>query len=326
METLNTVNTIMTILCIVAVALFAGIILFNYLNKKRRYLREDEAGFTGIDYANASEIVPFDDIKDGMIIENGGRRFSAVILTASGDFYNTSAGEMIRKQNGYISFIRTIREDISYRQSPENVNLEYTKQKYDAAYRNVEQLLYNATEDFKELKLRYDAFMERDKKAPKEIEDAIYKLSRQIKAYNWRLCHIEDQKNLCSIMSGPDSDNERFLKAYCVSWESVRGVLGDGIPEPMVYKKGKEELDGKCEQLIRALKAAGLSARRAGTEELIDLCRKHSRPLTGNLLSASDVMKNTDWDTDVIRTDSFNDMKNRYRQEMAERMLYPNGA
>ena len=78
--------------------------------------------------------------------------------------------------------------------------------------------------------------------------------------------------------------------------------------------------------MIRALKAAGLSARRAGTQELIDLCCKHSRPLTGNLMSISDTMENTDWDTDVVRTDSFNDLKDRYRKEMAERMLFPYGA
>lgn len=327
MQLLNQIQTIL-MLTIVLIGLFSVIIFLVYFFYRKKNGEVDGK----YDMARTAEVydssgfLPIEDIRNGMIIDDDGQRFTAAILCSGSDFYSDNIDEKVRKQKAYISFWHTVREDICYRQSPEDINLGHTIEKYRNAYGRIEMQLFSVNEEYEKRREVYDRARRSGQTPDPAFEDMLIKLQEKQKHLSWRLKHIQDEIALCESMSGNSTENEKKQKAYIFSWHDAGGIRGTGLKKDQLEDMASRELEAKASRMIHMLSSAGVTAKRATTADLIDLVRRTTHPYTGNLFSYAEMEKNSVVDGDFIRTDSFRKLKDEYRKEVIERTVFGNGS
>lgn len=270
---------------------------------------------------DAEHLLPFDDIRNGMVIDDGGKRFTAAIICSGSDFFNDNYDEKVRKQNAYVGFWHTIRDDICYRESPESVDLSHTINKYKAARRKVESELYGASSEYSQMRNYYNVETGNGRMVPLAFENRMIALQKAMERLEWRISHIDDELRLCSSLSDVRSGNEKKQKAYIFSWFDKGGINGLNLEGEELERRAAEELDSIAARMIRSLSGSGVSARRATTEELIDMFRRVIHPVRGSLYGAADLMEETDWDGEPVLTDSVAAMNRDHIDDIADRIV-----
>lgn len=317
------IDQILTIILICVIALTAvTVISAIVLSKRKKPLSgvEKEDGKQH-KFEDASSLVPIDDIRDGMIIDENGGRFTGVLICSGSDFISAPIDAKVSAQNAYMGFWHSLMTDISFRQSSESVNLNYHIDKLNAAYQNVQEERYNLTENMKTALEIYKEAIQNGEVIEKETEEGIAKTERRIRSLDWRLSHIEDEIRHASRMSTSAALDKR-VKVYCFSWKPQAGVLSAQTGGKELYEQAISELDKLGRQMARQLSMTGAIARRATDDEIMDLFRHQMRPYSSDLFATKDIMSDTTWKDDVVTTDSFKKIKEQYRREVVERLTY----
>lgn len=305
------------ILVLLAAACVGAVIFVRRKGKQK--LQEDGKKYRNYETADAAEFIPIENIRDDMIVDEGGRRFLAVIKCRGSDFYKSNLAEKVRIKNSYVAFIQALTGPISYRQHGEDIDMGHTLKRYQAAYEKCLGETFQLTESYKEGKGLFDKIRGTGDSQEKELADYLVKSQKKIEAYNWRLVHLESQMRYIEQVSGP-ANQQKALQAYVVEWESGAGVLTESLTEEELYRKASLELDKKCRSMIHQLSAAGVTAIRCKTPELIDMCRRHFRPVTGNRYTMQDIMDSS-FGEGIITTDEMDHMDEELDAELADRFL-----
>lgn len=305
------------ILVLIAGICIALVIIVRRNGKKK--LKDGVKNYRQYDISDASDFIPIEDIKEDMIIEKGGRRFVAVIKCRGSDFYKSNLAEKVRIKNNYTAFMQALTGPITYRQHGEDIDMGYTKKRYQAAYSKCLSETYQLTEDYKECKRVFEQLRGTGNAEEEELADYILKCQKQLEALNWRLVHMESQMRYIDQVSGHDANQQRQQQTYVVDWEGESGILSETLSEEELCKKAKEELDKKCRGMIHQLSSAGVSATRCQTMELIDICRRHFKPLEGNRFTIQDIVDSS-FGEDIITVDR-DRMEEEYDMELAERFM-----
>lgn len=312
-------NDLISILQIVIVLIFllivAALFGFMYYKKKSRKLLTHDDDFRTIPCIDSKDYIPIEDIADNMIIDKGRKRFSAVIKCSGFDFYNANIDEKVRKQGAYQSFLLALSNDITYRQYGEDIDLDYTIDKYENAYKNLQKDLFFLKENYMQAKAMYD-----NQKAAGNIEASLEEYlitaGKTMRSYDWRLFHLESQIDYLKARTSPAYGMQRLIETYVVSYEKPVGFFAEELTEEELHKKAIVELDKICRQKIRQLSEAGVGATRVETIELIDMFRKHYKPYTGNLYPMKKVEESSYFD-DVV-TGSENNLSAQLDNELDE--------
>lgn len=322
---MNYINKITTYVVVGAVILIllavvcVGVVIFVRRNGKQK-LKEEGKNYRNYGLSDVAEFIPIENIRDDMIVDQGGRRFLAVIKCRGSDFYKSNLAEKVRIKNSYVAFIQALTGPISYRQHGEDIDMGHTFKRYQAAYDKCLGETFQMTENYKECKAEFDKIRGKGDPQEEELAEYLVRGQKKIEAYNWRLVHLESQMRYIEQVSGPGANQQKALQTYVVEWESGTGVLSETMTEEELYRKASLELDKKCRSMIHQLGAAGVTAIRCQTPELVDICRRHFRPITGNRYTMQDVMDSS-FGEGIITTDGLDHMDQELDAELADRFL-----
>ncbi len=299
------------VVIVLFVILMAVLLIYR---KKSKQLMVEENAPEERRIGSVDAMVEVEDIADNMIIEKGRKRFVAVLRCTGGDFMRLDPSEQERVQYQYINFWLAQNERICYRQYGEDIDLSGTVDMYEKAHDRIEAELFNYVEDRKALKKKFDVCDEGTDRL--EIAGALRILDRKIKAYNWRILHLEDQLEHIGRISGPAAGRQRMIQTYVVSWSPDTGIAGPQLTDEEVYEKAQIELDKMCRDKARLLSDAGAIAQRCRTDELVDMCRCFYRPLSGNRFGA-DALAETSFFDDVVTGESVESRNRRVNEQAA---------
>ena len=143
---------------LIVILLGAALVAIILFKRKKRNLLNEEDSPEKKNYKNALDLVKIDDIADDMIITEGRKSFIAVLKCRGADFLRSDLDEQVRTEYAYVNFWLAQDTPITYRQYGEDINLEYTIGRYEKARRTLESDVFNAEEDRKALKSRFEKF------------------------------------------------------------------------------------------------------------------------------------------------------------------------
>lgn len=322
MNFINRITMYVAIGAIVLVLLASVLIAVIFIVRRNgsRKIKEEGENYRKYGADDVANYIPIDDICNDMIIEAGGKRFVAVIKCSGSDFYKANLGEKVRIKNNYIGFFQTLTGPITYRQHGEDIDMGHTTKRYRSAYDKLMDITFQMAEDYKECKTLFDQIRGTDDKREPELASYLARQQRKLEAYNWRLLHMESQMRYIDHVSGAGANLQKALQVYVVDWESEGGILADSLSERELLLKAEKELDKKCRSMIRQLSSAGVPAARCRTPELIDICRRHFKPVTGNRYTMQDI-HDSSFGEEIITTDNMNRLDEEFDNELADRFL-----
>ena len=315
-----TAYTVVFIAVVVILFVILMIALLVYRRKSKQLIVEEEAP-SERRIGSVEAMVDVEDIVNDMIIEKGRKRFVAVLRCTGGDFLRLDPSEQERVQYQYINFWLAQNDRICYRQYGEDIDLSGTVDMYVKARDGLEADLFNYVEDRKALKKRFDACEDGPDRL--EIAGALRSLDRNIKAYRWRLIHLDDQIEHIGKISGPAAGRQRMIQTYVVSWTPDAGITGPQLTDEEVFEKAQTELDKLCRDKARLLSDAGAVAQRCRTEELVDMCRCFYRPLSGNRFG-TEVLTETSFFDDIVTAESVESRNRRINEQAARAYMTEN--
>jgi hypothetical protein len=323
MKLLNQIKIILLMLIFIIILLAALTMAALILYKKKRDVRlKKEVNYRHIIEVDSEEFVPIEDdgIKDQMIIEKGGKRFTAIIRCRGFDYYTSNVEEKIRTKNHYVSFMSSLTEPMTYRMYGEDINMENTMKMYQGAKENTEEMLYNLSESYKEAQADWEAVKGTGSVKEEELYKYLLDLQKKLISFDWRLFHIEDQINYISKVSGPAAGRQKLAQTYVISWKNPGGPLSNYLSDEELYKKAIVELNKSCRTKIRQLNDCGVSAYRCSNDELLDMCRKHYHPKSSNIYTIKDIQNSVYFD-EIATTNSIDTMNYEFEDSLVEEIM-----
>lgn len=305
---------LVVLVVILVLSAVIGIGLFYYMNvvkKKRKSAKDiDYSSFNRRDAKDYIQMI--DDIKDDMIIADDMTRFIGVIECQGYDFYSAHMIEQGNTVQGYLGFINIIDKPITYRQYSKSVDLEYTIKKYLKAYDAVCEKLDKAINKLDEIQLALKKEMSSDRMNIYLKEQELTK--RSIDAFEFRKFHLEDQLGYIDVNSG-STTTPLISSCYVLEWIYNPMEFSVDLSEYEILERAKNELTAQANAKISSLSNSGVKAKRCSTIELIDMCRRHSQPISSERYRIRDVVGSSYFE-DITTSDSAKKINENIRKTL----------
>lgn len=287
----NMVKVAQLIAIIIAIVIvLAGLYAYWYLKvRKKKKVTEETINYDALERKDSIDFCKFDDIKDDMIITDGGTRFIGIIKARGFDYFQSRASEQNMTEGGYGMFINSITQPITFRQYTKAVDLDGVRENYKNAYDRTEQMLFNLNEDFNRLTSQYYDLKSEDKLTDEiewELLSQCENLASKIEVYDYRRLHLADNLNYIDQVSKVTSPEKVQTYVYDWTYDPLMGV--SDLTDAEIHKKAITELKRKGDAYIHALGNAGVRASRVRNDELVQMMRRHFHPLTANVFTAKD--------------------------------------
>ena len=222
----------LTILVLGAAAIW--LIRMRKKNLKTKKAETEERGL----FAQTDELVPIDEIGPGFIVTNGGKKFIVVLKCGGSDFYTKPIGEKVRVKNNYAAFISEFTSRVTYRIYGEDINMDGTVREYEKILTNLQDMLFETNEDYKALRKEFETVRsDFDSVETRERSKQLLQLQKKIKAYSWRIRHVESQLAYIAKVSGPDAARQNLIQTYIVSWSAPPDLAGSSETFKGRYQK-----------------------------------------------------------------------------------------
>lgn len=287
----NMVKVVQLIAIIIAIVIvLVGLYAYWYLKvRKKKKVTEETINYDALERKDSIDFCKFDDIKDDMIITDGGTRFIGIIKARGFDYFQSRASEQNMTEGGYGMFINSITQPITFRQYTKAVDLDGVRENYKNAYDRTEQMLFNLNEDFNRLTSQYYDLKSEDKLTDEiewELLSQCENLASKIEVYDYRRLHLADNLNYIDQVSKVTSPEKVQTYVYDWTYDPLMGV--SDLTDAEIHKKAITELKRKGDAYIHALGNAGVRASRVRNDELVQMMRRHFHPLTANVFTAKD--------------------------------------
>lgn len=287
----NMVKVVQLIAIIIAIVIvLVGLYAYWYLKvRKKKKVTEETINYDTLERKDSIDFCKFDDIKDDMIITDGGTRFIGIIKARGFDYFQSRASEQNMTEGGYGMFINSITQPITFRQYTKAVDLDGVRENYKNAYDRTEQMLFNLNEDFNRLTSQYYDLKSEDKLTDEiewELLSQCENLASKIEVYDYRRLHLADNLNYIDQVSKVTSPEKVQTYVYDWTYDPLMGV--SDLTDAEIHKKAITELKRKGDAYIHALGNAGVRASRVRNDELVQMMRRHFHPLTANVFTAKD--------------------------------------
>ena len=290
------------VLAALVIVVIAGAAFFVFSKKKKKAFKESyhSADYAGLSRSDTKDYLKFDDIIDNVIITDNWRRFLGVIDCAGFDFYSMSAQEQLNVMKNYMPFINTIDQPITYRQYCSPADMEDATINYTEALRKVLAMISETCLQIDELTSQHSGDLSAEDIAA--YDRRIAELSKNLDVYEFRRLHILDELAYIEEYSG-NKVAPILTETYVFEWSADRLESADAMTKEQIFAKAKAELDAIAAAKIHALQASGVKPRRCSSEELIDMFRRHSLPVSSERFKKRDLRK-ADFDADIISSGS----------------------
>ncbi len=311
MQILNTLTGLLNYLLYGIIGLMlaaaAGIFIIYRKRGQRRRIQEDETDYSTLQRLDSASFLKIDDICNDMIITENKRRFVGAIVCRGFDFYSAQADEQAATGMNFLSFIDTLNAPVTYREYSKAVDLEQTMKLYGKAYENVQRELYNAIEDQKALTASMKKERDMSLADVEKYDAELHKLQKRIDALKFREFHVRDQVKYAERYSGnkmvPDIE-----QTWLFEWKYNPMDYPIDLTEEQVKRKAMQELASKERSMSHALSGAHVKAKRCRTEQLIDMCRRYSAPISAARFKMGDLQKSSYFD-DINTSDALDALR-----------------
>lgn len=264
---------------------------------------EKESGGTGnVVLLDTKRLVSkVEDIEDGIITTDDGKRFIAAITCRGMDFYNESSTEQLSIMRGYQEFWNIANSPMTYRLYSKAVDLDTSKERYMNKYRETRVDLDSIEREIQ------TAIARRASEA-----EVLYLRNEYARCEN-RMKHLEAQMQYMDFYSSTDIVMD-LTQDYIFDWTYEPGLVDAKLTKAEIFKKAKAELMAIAGQKITALSAAGVKARRCTNDEILDAFRRNSKPITSEEYKQRAVSGSSFYE-DIITSDSIDNMVAAIREE-----------
>lgn len=297
-------NIALVVLIILLIAA-AFCIVFVFLSKRNRSrkITEDLVDYSQLDRYDSADYLKLEDIRDKMVITDNGNRFIAVIKAQGYDFYSAPEAEQGATAAGFMAFVGTIDKPMTYRQSSKIMDTEDMRNMYSDSLAKVQEKLFHAIEDRRDIvvAMKQNADMTEDE--VRTYESELGELQNKIDALQWREFHIQDQIAYIDHYSGdgvmPDEE-----ETWIVEWEYDPMNFARDLTKEEIYQRAQQELEAICSAKIHGLSNSGVKGKRCSTEELIEMNRRYSAPISAGRYKLKDILNSTFFEDINTSTDA----------------------
>lgn len=291
-DNLTRMINIFLVIMIVLAAIFFSVMFYLRKQKKGRGLAESEMDYSSFEREDSESYVQFDDIRDGMIICDGGTRFVGAISVYGFDFYHASPELQAQIQQNFVGFINTITTPTTYRQYSKAVDLEHTLEIYQKAYQNLELQLFDAVEDLRDIENALRVAGELEQEQSILYERRIKELKTRKESLEWRRQHMRDEIAYIKRSSGGNVAPER-MQTWVFDWSYNPASFTMNMTKEQIYKRALNEVSNCANTKIDALQKCHVRAVRCTTEDLIEMTRRYSSPISANRFPMRSVLKSS---------------------------------
>lgn len=297
---MNKITQIFMILLVILVGIAAVVfaIFFSRKNKrKKNSITEEEFVITQFNRKDMRDYVKhIEDIRGDMIITDGGNRFVAVLKCTGFDLFYESADRQLATVRGMYGFTNTITKPMTYRQFSKPVDLEYTLKRYQDALNARSEELFHVQEDIRDM----ESNLKRDKNALSDADVSLYEREIQAarkkeKALRFRCFHLQDELRALGKYTGGNMDPET-VETWIYEWSYDPYDFTYDMSQEEIYYRAMKELYSIGRTKIHALANCGVRASRCTTDELIDMCRWYSAPVSAERYKLSDIKASSYFD------------------------------
>ena len=268
------------------------------MRKKSLKTKKAETEERGL-FSQTDELVPIDEIGPGVIVTNGGKKFVVVLKCGGSDFYTKPIGEKVRVKNNYAAFISEFTSRVTYRIYGEDINMDGTVREYERILTELQDMLFETNEDYKALRKEFETVRsDFDSIETRERSKQLLLLQKKIKAYSWRIRHVESQLAYIAKVSGPDAARQNLIQTYVVSW-SAPPDLAAILTKEELYQEAAKHLKEDIKKLLHNLAECDVKAVPCSKAELFNMLHTHYHPISGNRFHFDDLLE-SNWDSRIM--------------------------
>lgn len=255
-----------TLIALLALIVFIiiGLIVFLLLTKKKenepRVFGENAVKQTavGLPYDDIKNFLPFDDIKDGMIVQEKGERFTMLVECKGINYYLMSEAEKISVEEGFIQFLNSLRFPIQIYIQSRTINLDDSIRSYSEKLEKI-QMEFNRMLDKFQLLSKQGDYSE-------ELLELGYQLEKKEKVLNYTRDLID---NIAFLTQNSNVLQKKYYIA--VSYHLQEAGIANSMSTDDLYRVAYTELTNRAESICGGLISSGVEAQILDTYELTEV-------------------------------------------------------
>lgn len=289
-QIIGVADTIVNIIfIIVGVALVVGVIYLKFISprKKKKDGFSEEKKKDGKVENSRLFLNDVEDIRDGIVVTDHGTRFLAAIKCGGYSFFSDTAPGQYHTMDAYQRFFKAINGPITYRSSSKMIDAEKPVKKYQS---QIDEL----TKKFQELASEVE----------KHSEGSLtrQKLQAELVTLADTIDHLSEQLQAIKYYSSSDTISDTY-QCYIFEWKYKESEYQIEMTPDDVFAVAKSELYNKAGSYINILADAHIHAKLLGQNEMLELFRRQSRPISSELFPLKDYDRSSFYD-DVVSSDS----------------------
>lgn len=254
-------------LCVIIIFIIIFLSFILLLTKKKGNESETEKKIEpeknsklkhGMPYEDIKKFLPFDDIKDSMIVQEQGERFTMLVECEGINYDLMSDAEKIGVEEGFIQFLNSIRFPIQIYIQSRTINLDESLAEYN-------KMLDKQNTEFNRLLSTFENLDQHGASNEKLLEIA-NELEKKEKVLDYT-------KDLIDNVSYLTQNSNILQKKYYIAISyhvSELGIVNNFNPDE-TYKLAYTELRNRAESVKNGIYSCGIEAEILDTSKLIEV-------------------------------------------------------
>lgn len=291
--------------------LIMGAVIVLYMLAMKKKSSISEVNYDYFNRKDALEYVKFDEVissnkKDvlkgaGVIVRNRNTFISAISIVGF-NFYSADYYEQEKTIVAMTNLFDTLEYPIQFRQTSKAIDISYNIEIFEKIRENLKkQILELNTEKDRILALANDNID--DEKLAKLYLNQHKKIIEKIQLCDRQYDEATEMIDYMNEMSDA-SNNVQQVHNIIFSYDYNANDFTNQMPREEIIRTAMNVLDSRAASLIQSVVRCGCSAKRCTAEELIDLLRRHTHPVTANDASVEDRLFNTDLTSLFVSSDT----------------------
>ena len=205
------------------------------------------------------KFMEFDRILDNMIVQNGGSRFTMAIKCKGINYDLMSEVEQLAVEEGFITFLNTLKYPIQLYVQAQNVDLKKIIEKYRENISDISEKYRDINKEYSKLASSFDVDEKKLENVTRERDSItnVYEYANDMISY---VEHMSGNKNLLQ---------RNFY--VLVSYSTAEIAAADKFDKDELIEMCFTELNTRCTSIISALSSCSVSGKTLDSNELADL-------------------------------------------------------
>lgn len=291
--------------------LIMGAVFTLYMLSMKKNPSMSEVNYDYFDREDSLEYVKFDEmissnkediLKGAGVIVRNRNTFISAISVVGFNFYSADYYEQEKTIVAMTNLFDTLENPIQFRQTSKAIDISYNINIFEKICEDLrKQILELNAEKDRVLALANDNID--DDKLSQLYLDQHKKIIEKIQLYDRQYDEAMEMIDYMEEMSDA-SNNVQQVHNIIFSYDYNANDFTNELSREEIVRTAMNALDSKAASLIQSVVRCGCSAKRCTAEELIDLMRRHTHPITANDSSVKEQLLNTDLTSLFVSSDT----------------------